>query len=117
MPALNDVVIFVAGTLLTALFVHLAAAFTLGGTKYRQAILVAIIGNLLGFLVFALFGDPKGGRFALAFLLVLVSWLAVTTTVYRTSVWKAFFIGLFAFFLYGLVRLVVDSVVQFVHRF
>lgn len=102
--------VFFVGVLLEALFVHLAASFALGGTRFTRAFLVAVIGSLAAMLVFLLFGAFQ----ILAFGLVLVVWLAVCATVYRTTVWRALFIGLFAYFLWVVTKLIVESIVNWV---
>lgn len=103
----TEALLFAGGTLVAVFFLHLAASFALGGTPIWRAGLVAVLGNLVGAVLLLVFPGFK----LLGFLIVLVSWLAITATVYRTSVWKALFIGLFAYLLWVLTRNLVGSVV------
>jgi hypothetical protein len=80
----------------------------LGGTPIWRAALVAVLGNVIGALVLLVFPDFK----IVGFVIVLICWLAITATIYRTSIWKALFIGLFAYLLWVLTRNVVRSLVE-----
>src|SRR5688572_1417801 len=69
-----DLLLFVLGTIVAAFFVHLAAAFALGGTPIWRAALIAALGNLLGFLLFLFFRDFS----VVGNTIMVVSWLAIT---------------------------------------
>lgn len=105
-----DLLLFVVGTAVAAFFIHLAAAFALGGTPVWRAVFIAALGNLLGFLLFLFFRDFS----ILGNTIMVVSWLAITATIYRTSIWKAVFIGLFAYLLWVLTRELVRSLASLV---
>lgn len=104
--------VFFVGVILEAFFLHLSASFALGSARFTRAFLVAVLGSLAAMLVFLAFGAFQ----PLAFGLVLVAWLAVCATVYRTTVFRALFIGLFAYFLWVLTKLVVESIVNWVRH-
>lgn len=105
---LAEFAVFFVGVLLEAFFIHLSASFALGSTRFTRAFLVAVLGSVAAMAVFLAFGSFK----LLAFGLVLVAWLAVCATVYRTTIWRSLFIGLFAYFLWVVARLVVESIVN-----
>ena len=110
-PFPMELLFFVVGTLVTTLFIHLAASFALGGTPVWRAALVAVLGNLIGAIVYLVFPAFQ----VVGFVIVLVSWLAIAATVYRTSIWKAVFMGLFAYLLWVLTRNLVGSIVELVN--
>jgi hypothetical protein len=108
MAFLTELAFFGVGTLVTMLFLHLAASFALGGTPIWRAAIVAVLGNLVGALVLLVFPNFP----IIGFVIVLVCWLAITATVYRTTIWKALFIGLFAYLLWVVTRELVRSLLD-----
>jgi hypothetical protein len=81
----------------TAIFIHFAAKIVLDKSSFLTALLVALIGTLLAFLVVALVG---GGT--LGIVLGILTWAVVCSIFYRTGLVKAAVVGLVAWVLFFL---------------
>jgi len=81
----------------TALFIHFAARIVLDRSSFLTALLVALIGTLLAFVVVGVFG---GGT--LGVVLAILVWAIVCAMFYRTGIVKAAVVGLVAWVLFFL---------------
>jgi hypothetical protein len=81
----------------TALFIHFAAKIVLDRSSFLVALLVALIGTFLAFLVVGWVG---GGP--LGIILGIVVWSLVCALFYRTGMVKAAVVGLVAWVLFYL---------------
>lgn len=80
----------------TALFIHFAARIVLDKSSFLAALLVALAGTILAFLV----GGLVGGVWGLV--LAIVTWALVCALFYRTGMLKAAVVGVVAWVLFFL---------------
>lgn len=104
MGLLQDIAALILVVLIEALFVHLAALVVLRSSQITRAITVAVVGSILGFLVFALLDEYE----VVSYILVSLSWMIVCMTVYRTTWVRAIVVGVLAYVMWIGTKLLVE---------
>jgi hypothetical protein len=86
-----------------SLFIHFAAKIVLDRSSFLTAMLVALIGTLLAFLVRGLVDGTLG------LVLSILTWALVCALFYRTGIVKAAVVGLVAWVLYFITVWVIGK--------
>jgi hypothetical protein len=92
--------------LLTALFVYIAARVVLDRSSIFAALLTALIGNVLGGLIYLWLGGWLG------LILAVLVWSLVAALFFRTGWIKGALIGLVAWVLWLIIQLIGDAIAR-----
>lgn len=98
----DDFVSVLIAVLLTTLFVWLAARIVVDRSSLVAALLTALVGNFLAFLVWGAVGGIPG------LVLAVLAWGLVAALFFRTAWLKGAVIGVVAWLLWFLTNLVLD---------
>jgi hypothetical protein len=99
--AATEILTVVVVILVTAFLLHLAAGFLTDNPPFIRSVLVAVLGTVVAGLLVFLLPEPWG------LILAVISWLAVAATIYRIGLFRAFLLGLLAYLLYVVIRVVI----------
>ena len=100
-----DLLTIVVVILIESLFVHLAATLALRGPPFSKAVVVAASGSLVAYLLQKLLTAAP----IVALVLALVAWLAICASVYKTTWFRALFVGLLAYLLWLGTKLLIEQ--------
>ncbi len=100
---------FIVGLLIYALCIHWVAGIVLGSSRFSQALVVAIVGGLLAFVV-AIGAESLDWPRAVGIVLALVAWALVASALYRTQWAKGAIVGVAAWVTWAFVGLIINLI-------